>query len=255
MSLQVRQDGPVATLTIDRPEVRNALDLEVIEAMEAALDRLESDGQTRVIVLTGAGDRVFCAGADLAATAAHPEGRREAVRRYAGLLARIRRADRPVIARVGGHCIGGGVGLLLACDLAVIGSHATISLPEGTVGMWPMMVGALLLRDVPRKIALEWALTGRRVHPEEALRWGLINRIAPPDKLEEELARLVVEVLKMSPSALRIGRRAWGDLAELPISEAMPGLADRLAALMETEDAAEGFSAFLERRSPAWKDR
>ncbi len=254
-SLEIVQDGPIATLRICRPQVRNALDLEVIAAMEAALDRLESDGQTRVIVLTGAGDRVFCAGADLAAAAFSPEGRREAVRRYAGLLVRIWGGERPVIARVGGHCVGGGVGLLLACDLAVMGTHAAISLPEGTVGMWPMMVGALLLRDLPRKRAMELALTGRRLTAEESVGWGLVNRAVAPQDLDGAVAQLAAEVLKMSPSALRHGRKAWRELAGLPVPEAMPQLADRLAALMETEDAAEGFSAFLERRAPEWKDR
>jgi enoyl-CoA hydratase/carnithine racemase len=244
--------GPVTTLTIARPAVRNALDLATIDAIHNALD---AEAAARVIVLTGAGDKVFCAGADLAQVAGNPEGRRHAAAAYARLLSRLGSFDRPVLARVNGHCLAGGLGLLLACDLAVTVDDATFSLPEAAVGMWPMMVGAFLLRDVSKKQAMELALTGRKLSAEEAVAWGLVNRAVPRADLDLSLSTYTDAILARSPSALRIGRRAWSEAQALPLDAGLALLAERLGDVMDTEDAAEGFSAFLEKRPPHWKDR
>jgi enoyl-CoA hydratase/carnithine racemase len=245
--------GPVTTLTIDRPAVRNALDLATIDAIHAALD--SAAAQARVVVLTGAGDKVFCAGADLAQVADNPAGRLSAARAYARLLARLSAYERPVVARVNGHCLAGGLGLLLACDLAVTVDDAGVSLPEAAVGLWPMMVGAFLLRDLPRKQALELALTGRKLAADEAVAWGLVNRAVPRDGLDAAVTVFTDALLARSPAALRLGRRAWRDAAAMPVDEALALLAERLGDVMETEDAAEGLDAFLQKRTPTWKDR
>lgn len=246
------QAGEVTTLTLDRPQVRNALDLATIDALHAALDDARD---ARVVVLTGAGDKVFCAGADLAEVAGHPAGRRDAAKAYARLLGRLARYERPVIARVNGHCLAGGVGLLLACDLAVMADDATIALPEAAVGMWPAMVGAFLVRQIGRKRALELALTGRKVAAAEAEAWGLVNRVAPRGDLDRHVAEWAEAILARSPSAMRIGRKAWVDAQALPIEAGLALLAERLGDVMDTEDAAEGFGAFLQKRTPTWKDR
>ncbi|MDP2306445.1 MAG: enoyl-CoA hydratase-related protein [Pseudomonadota bacterium] len=244
--------GGVTTLTIDRPAVRNAIDLATIDALHAALDAAVD---ARVIVLTGAGDKVFCAGADLAQVAADPLGRRVAAGSYARLLGRISSFERPVIARLNGHCVAGGVGLLLACDLAVMVDDASLSLPETAVGMWPAMIGAFLLRDLPRKQAMELALTGRKLTAPEAVGLGLVNRAVPRVDLDSAVATYTDAIVARSPSAARIGRNAWRQAADLPLDEALALLADRLGDVMDTEDAAEGFVSFLEKRTPTWKDR
>ena len=246
------QAGPITTITLDRPHVRNALDLETIAALHGALDLAVG---ARVVVLTGTGDKVFCAGADLAQVATNPEGRREAGRAYAKLLMRISSFERPIVARLNGHCLAGGVGLLLACDLAVMPEDSILSLPETAVGMWPSMIGAFLLRDLPRKIAMELALTGRKVTAAEAVSLGLVNRAVPRADLDAAVATFTDAILARSPAAARIGRRGWRDAADLPLDDALALLAERLGDVMDTEDATEGFLAFLEKRTPTWKDR
>lgn len=246
------ESGEITTLTIDRPGVRNALDPATIDALHAALDAAKD---ARAIVLTAAGDKVFCAGADLAQVAANPEGRREAARAYARLLGRIATNERPVIARVNGHCLAGGVGLLLACDLAVMVDDARVELPEAAVGMWPAMVGVFLVREVGRKRALELALTGRRLAAEEAEAWGIVNRAVPRPELDIVVRDLTTAIAARSPSAIRIGRRAWTDAQPLATEVALERLADRLGDVMDTEDAVEGVTAFFEKRTPTWKDR
>lgn len=253
--ITVDHAGAVARITLDRPEARNALDAEAVLGLTAALDRLAHEPGLRVVVLTGAGDRVFCAGADLAALAHDPTARRAAGRAFARLLARITSFERPIIARVNGACLAGGMGLFLAADLAVCTPKTQFFLPEGNVGMFPMMVGALLRRVVGDRVALDLALTGRKVDASEALRLGLVNRVAAEGALDAETDALVDAVVRMSPSALRIGRAAWRHAADLPLPAALDHLADQLGDLMETEDATEGFLAFLEHRTPQWKDR
>lgn len=247
------RNGPVATFTLDRPAARNALDLTTIDALCAALDANATDPGLRVVVITGAGDKAFCSGADLAGLAANPGQRREAGRRYAHLLATVRHYPRPVIARVNGACMAGGWGLLLACDLAIAAKTATFQLPEVNVGMWPMMVGAFLVPLVGRRKALELAITARKLDANEAARLGLVNEVA--EDLDAATDALVNTLLRASPSALRIGRLAWADAEGVAASEAMPMLAEALGDLMETEDAVEGFTAFFEKRPPAWRDR
>lgn len=247
--------GPVARLTLNRPAARNAIDLDSIEAMMNALDTLEAAPGLRVVVITGEGERVFCSGADLAALAGNPGARRAAGRRYGELLARIAAFPRPTVARLNGACVAGGMGLLLACDLAVAAPHATLSLPEGNVGMWPMLVGALLRRAVGERIALDLALTARKLDATEALRLGLVNRVAGDAGLDAELDGLLATLVRQSPSAHRIGRKAWRDAHDLPLAEALDLLAVRLGDVMDTEDATEGFLAFLQKREPEWKDR
>ena len=255
MSVKLEKRGAVLHITIDRAPVRNALDMAALEGLQEALDQLDSDPELRVGVLTGAGDRIFCSGADLAAIAGSGLSPAEAMHRYAVVLGRILACRRPLIARLGGHVLGGGVGLLLACDLAVVADPVQISLPEAAVGMWPMMVGALLLRDLPRKQALELALTGRKLSAMEALKLGLLNRVVPPAELDDQVGALCDAVQRMSPSALRLGRAAWQrSLGQSP-EHALVELAAALGALASTEDAAEGMMAFFEKRTPQWKDR
>jgi enoyl-CoA hydratase/carnithine racemase len=255
MSLLCEENSQLATLTINRPQSRNSLDLETIEQFLVELDRLAALPDLRAVVITGTGERVFCSGADLSAVAMHPEGRKEAMRRYAALLKRLACFERPVIAKVNGHCLAGGMGLLLACDLAVAVDSAQFSLPESAVGMWPMMVGAFLVRELPRKLALELALTGKKLSGAEAVGLGLINRVVPAESLDAAVQELCGSLIRQSPLAVAMGRKAWQEAAALPVGEGLELLALRLGALADTEDALEGMLAFLEKRAPVWKNR
>lgn len=247
------RSGVVGTFTLDRLAARNALDLDTIEQMVTALEANAADPDLRVVVVTGAGSKAFCAGADLAGLAGNPEMRAHAGRRYAALLTCIAGYPRPVLARVNGACMAGGWGLLLACDLAVAADTATFQLPEVNVGMWPMMVGAFLVPLVGRRVALELAMTARKLDAAEAQRLGLVNRVAAD--LDGATDTLVAELSRVSPSALRMGRAAWGEVAGVSAAMALPTLAERLGELMATEDATEGFLAFLEKRPAVWRDR
>jgi enoyl-CoA hydratase len=249
------EDGQ-ALLTIDRAEARNALSAEVVAALSDALRRAEADAAVRVVVLTGAGARVFSAGGDLQAMGqdgflAGHEGRR----RYGLLLEQLASFPKPTVARVNGHALGGGLGLVCACDLAVAAEHAELGTPEVDVGLFPMMVLAWLQRHLGRKRALEMVLTGARLKAEDALAWGLLNRVVPADALDTATATLVQQLARKSQAVLALGKRAFRRAEGLPLEAATELLAAELSVNLTTEDAAEGVLAFLSKRPPVWKDR
>ena len=258
------EEGPVrsqvedgqALLTLDRPAARNALSPEMVQALRAALARAESDPAVRVVVLTGAGDRVFSAGGDLGSM---PEGgylAGHALRReYGALLEALAGSPLPTVARVNGHALGGGLGLVLACDLAVAVDSAELGTPEIDVGLFPMMVLAWLQRHVGRKRALELLLTGDRLKADEALRWGLLNRVVSRAELDATTRALAARVAGKSRAILALGKSSFRTAEDLALPQAMDFLAGQLTLNLGTEDAAEGISAFLERRPPSWKDR
>lgn len=246
-----------AVLTIDRPKARNALSARAMSQLIDGIARAEADPEARVIVLTGAGDRVFCAGGDLSAMAGADEGEptQDVRRRYGLLLRRLRDAYRPTLARVNGHALAGGVGLVLACDLAVAVETAELGLPEVEVGLFPMTVMAFLRRHVGPKRALELALTGQRLSAREAVGWGLLNRAVPAAELDAEVASWASKLAAKSAAVLALGRRASAAAEDLPLPEAVEYMGSQLAANFAMEDAAEGVSAFFEKRKPEWKDR
>jgi len=249
------EDGQ-ALLTIDRADARNALSAEVVEALAEGLRRAEADPAARVVVLTGAGTRAFSAGGDLAASGqdgflAGHDGRR----RYGLLLEHIAGFPKPTLARVNGHALGGGLGLVCACDLAVAADHAELGTPEVDVGLFPMMVLAWLQRHLGRKRALEMVLTGARLRAPEALAWGLVNRVVPGAELDGATRALGRVLAAKSQAVLALGKRAFRRAEGLPLEAATELLAAELSLNLTTEDAAEGVSAFLSKRPPAWKDR
>ena len=259
------EEGPVrsqvedgqALLTIDRAAARNALSPEVVQALRAALSRAESDPAVRVVVLTGAGDRVFSAGGDLGTMSDEGGflGGHALRRAYGALLEALACSPLPVVARVNGHALGGGLGLVLACDLAVAVDSAELGTPEIDVGLFPMMVLAWLQRHVGRKRALELLLTGDRLKAEEALRWGLVNRVVPRAELDGATRALAARVAGKSRAVLALGKASFRGAEDMSLPQAMDFLAGQLSLNLGTEDAAEGISAFLERRPPRWKDR
>ncbi|XXF75772.1 enoyl-CoA hydratase-related protein [Myxococcaceae bacterium GXIMD 01537] len=248
--------GGQAFLTIDRPRARNALSPAVVAGLTAALERADADPEVRVVVLTGAGEKVFCAGGDLGSMGeggflSLHEGRRA----YGLLLRRFQDVRKPTVARVNGHALAGGLGLVLACDLAVAVEAAEFGTPEVDVGLFPMQVTALLQRHLGRKRALELVLTGERIPAREALALGLLNRVVPAAELDGAVGALAGKLAGKSQAVLALGRRAFFAAEDLPLAPAMELLASQLSLNVLTEDAAEGVVAFLEKRPPKWNDR
>ena len=245
--------GSAAWLTIDREERSNTLDGATLDLLMAHLDRAESDPAVRAVCLTGAGSQVFCAGADLAALGGGDAA--AAPMRYARLLQRMRSFGKPLLARVNGHCLAGGMGPMLSCDLVYAREGIRIGVPEVTVGLFPMMVAALLLRDGVRKKVLELVYTGDGITAREAEAAGLVTRVVPDGELDAAVEGALGRIAGNAPRAVQLGRRALAEAEGLPFDRAVELLSQRLGEVLQTEDAAEGLRAFLDKRAPRWKDR
>jgi enoyl-CoA hydratase len=250
--------GAAVWLTIDREDRRNALADDVIEGLLEGLARAAGDDDVRVVVITGAGERAFCAGGDLAGNLAPDRGRAESHERrgrVAVLLRALSDHPRPVIARVNGVALAGGFGLMLACDLAVAADDVEVGTPEINLGLWPYMVSAVIARNVPRKIALEMMLTGRRFKASEAERWGMVNRLVPRAELDAAVDELAAALSKKSPLILRLGKESFRRMQDMAFDDALSYLNSMLTVNLESEDVAEGVGAFFAKREPQWKGR
>ncbi|HEX2575116.1 MAG TPA: enoyl-CoA hydratase-related protein [Aquihabitans sp.] len=255
--IAVSVERHVATLTIDRPDKRNALSWSAMAELRRAVADAKADPEVRVVVLTGAGDRAFCAGADLAGMA--DGGGYADLHDARGELARLFRdlweLGKPTVARVRGYALAGGFGLALACDLVVVADDAVFGTPEIDVGLWPHMITVPLTRSMPPKVALELMMTGRRVDAAEALRIGFVNRVVPaegPGGLDDAVADLTGTLAAKSPLALRLGRDSFYGAWDLAAEDALRFLHPLLTVTASTEDAAEGIAAFREKRPPRW---
>lgn len=249
-------EGGTARLTIDREAARNALSPLVVQQLIEGLERADADAAVRCVVLTGAGQRVFCAGGDLGGMTGDGflsghEGRRG----YGLLLQKFQQVKKPTIARVNGHALAGGIGLVLACDLAVASADAGFGTPEIDRGLFPMMLMALLQRHLGRKRALELVLTGDRLTAQQAMEWGLVNRVVPAAELDTATKTLADKLAGKSQAILGLGRRAFFTAEDLPLGQAVEFLASQLSLNVLTEDAAEGVTAFLEKRPAKWNDK
>jgi enoyl-CoA hydratase len=255
-AVSLRLEGPVAFLTIDRQAQRNALSPQVFDGLFAALNEIEDTSATRVAVLTGAGTKVFCAGGDLSSMSQDGflEGH-EGRRRYAHLLLRLQQLRKPTLARVNGHALAGGLGLVLACDIAVITRDAQLGTPEIDRGLFPMMVTALLQRHLGRKRSLGLLLSGQRISAEEALQWGLVNEAASAADFDARVGHWCQVLAAKSLAVLRLGRRAFYAAEDMPLEAALEFLSSQFSLNVTAEDAAEGVAAFLDKRSPRWNDR
>ncbi len=249
--------GPVAWLTLDRPDFRNALSEQAMREISAGIERAEQDAAVRSVVLTGAGEKIFCAGGDLSTMSGEGGflGGHDSRRAYGLMLKRIQDCRKPTIARANGHVLAGGLGLLLACDLAVAADSAGFGLPEIDRGLFPMQVIALLQRHLGRKQAFWLTMSGTRLTAPEALALGLVNRVVPAAQLDAALGELTQKLAGKSLAVLALGKRAFTTAEDLPLPAALEHLASQLSLNVLAEDASEGVSAFLEKREPHWKDR
>jgi len=254
--LEFAVDGAIARATINRPDRRNAMSVDVMRGLREAVQHLEDDVNLRALVITGAGERAFCVGADLAGmagegVAASHEGR--------GLLADLFRdmwrSGKPIIARVRGYALAGGFGLAMACDLVVASDDAQFGTPEIDVGLWPYMITVPLLRVLTVHQAFDLMSTGRRIDANEAQRLGLVNRVVPAAHLDATVDELARVLASKSPLTMRWGKRSLYRASEMSADAALEYLQGMLSLTIASEDAAEGVSAFLEKRPPVWKGR
>jgi len=244
----------IGTVTINRPDRRNALSADVTRGLRRAVQALGGDDDVRVIVLTGAGDQAFCAGADLAtmgsgAAALELHDERGQI---AALFEDLWSAGKPTIARVRGFALAGGFGLALACDLLVAADDAVFGTPEIGVGLWPLMITVPMLRSMSPKRALDLMLTGRRVDASEGERLGFVSRVVPVADLDTTVATLAGTLAGRSPAAVRLGRDAFYRVVDQAADTALSYLHAQLTVLASTDDAREGMAAFIEKRPPRW---
>jgi enoyl-CoA hydratase/carnithine racemase len=251
--LLYRVEGNIAHLIINREQQRNALSGEAISLFLKYLDAAETNEDIRVILITGTGDKAFCSGADLGGTAGGEI--KEAFGNYARLLKRLAGYSKPTVAKINGYCLAGGMGLMLACDIVISRNDTKFGTPEVIVGLFPMMIGALIYRNVLRKKAMEMVLMGEKLSSDQALEMGLITRAVPSQKLDAEVEQTLNSLAAKSPVGIKIGKEAFYTMADMPFEEAVDFLSVKIAEVAATEDAREGITAFLEKRKPVFKGK
>ena len=242
-------------IVIDREERRNALNEAVAQQIEAGLDQAEADRSVRAIVLTGAGEKAFCAGGDLQPAADGTPFTIDVAdpRHYvARLLRRMDSCRLPLIARVNGHALAGGFGLVCACDVVVAREDALLGVTEVKVGIFPMMILPFLLRVVPYRTMMEMCLSGEPMTAAEAARDRLVNYAVPAAELDARTDWLVDRIVTKSPTGIRLGKQALSKIREMSTDAALEYAQFMLANMARTKDAREGFTAFNEKRAPDW---
>jgi enoyl-CoA hydratase/carnithine racemase len=251
--LAVELRGPVLWLTITREERRNAMSHGVLAGMAQAIAQAQSERSVRAIVVTGAGSKAFCAGADLQSAQAFTTDYSEPHGHLAQLLRVAKASYVPLIARVNGACMAGGMGLLAMCDLAVASSHAVFGLPEVKVGVFPAQVLSVLQHLIPRRTLVEMCITGEPISSAQALEYGLVNYV--DEDVDAKLAWLLARMLGKSPAAVRRGLYTMKKVEAMAFEESMAFTESQIALFTLTDDAREGQKAFQEKRKPVWAGR
>jgi methylglutaconyl-CoA hydratase len=252
----IEKRGPVLWITINREERRNAMNDAVCDAIAAGLAATSADPELRAVILTGAGDKAFCAGADLSAgSGSFKYDYSKVGLAFVKLMKQARDLTLPLIARVNGHAMAGGMGMLGMCDMAIGVDNARFGMPEVKIGVFPMQIMAVLQRLIPSRKLYEMALTGEPVTAAEALELGLLNYVVPAAELDTKLAWLLSRLLDKSPTAIRRGKYAMRVSEQLNFDQSAVFMEAQIGTLALTEDAAEGRAAFIEKRPPVWPGR
>jgi enoyl-CoA hydratase/carnithine racemase len=250
--IKVGRAGAVETITLSNPQRRNAIGPQMISELVCALGDARASDDVRSIVLTGEG-RAFCSGGDFGgASVESMSGGSGDPRDFVDLLLALYRSDKPVIAKVNGDALGGGLGLAAASTFSVASTAARLGTPEIDLGLFPMMIMAVLGRHVPRRRLIEMMIFGEKINAEEAVRVGLVNQAVAPDELDAEVGRLTDRIAGKSAVAIRLGLRALAAQDDLDLEQALPLLRARFFECLATDDAREGLLAFVEKRAPKW---
>jgi enoyl-CoA hydratase/carnithine racemase len=245
-------DGPVARFTLTREARRNALTTDILRGLEQAFAAVEADRSVRALVLTAAGDKAFCAGADLQGDAFEIDPS-QLYGRLADLMRASRRLSVPVIARVNGACVAGGMGLLAIADLAIAHERAVFGLPEVKIGVFPAQVLAMLKTLVPRRTLNEMVITGETIDAQAAMAAGLVNQVTAD--LDGRLDGLLARVVDKSPTGVRRAVYTLKRIENMPFEEAAAFTESQITLASLTRDAKEGIAAFREKRKPVWPGR
>jgi enoyl-CoA hydratase/carnithine racemase len=250
-------DGQRATITLNKPDQRNPLGGGMLKDLLRAFTWARQEDDARVVVLTGAGDKAFCAGADLSSF--NPD--ENEVQRHLGrhlfveLFSLMQDLGKPIVGRINGHALAGGMGLATSCDILIASDNATFGTPEINVGVWAMMIQAVLVRNLPRKVLLEMLMLGERIDAARAKEIGLVSRVVPLAELDAAVADVATRLAKKSPIIMRLGRDAFYRTQDMEFRAALEYLQAQLSLVTLTEDTKEGVMAFFEKREPEFKGR
>ncbi len=250
--------GTTMVITINRPDQRNAFNAAVVAGIADAVRTAMHSGSHRAIVLTAAGEKAFCAGGDLGASADGAPFSVDAANPRNFLIELFKlmeTCELPIIARVNGHALAGGLGILAACDLAVAADHALFGVPEAKVGIFPMMIMPMLLRTVPLKKLMEMCMTAEPISALEAKNLGLVNHVVTAAELDARTDALVAKVSAVSPTAIRLGKHGFHAMRDMSLRQAWEFAELMLPTMAATQDAREGFGAFREKRAAVWTGR
>jgi enoyl-CoA hydratase len=249
-------DG-VATVTLNDPEKRNMLSGSMLSELVAAMEMARDSEEVRAVVLTGAGDKVFCAGADLGGFGADASliQKHYASDLFLEFFRLMPRLGKPSLCAANGHVLAGGLGLALSCDLVIAKEGATFGTPEINVGAFPYMIMALIYRNVPRKKVNEMMLLGDRIGAEDAVTFGLANKVVPAAGFDAAVADWAGRLASKSPLLMALGHDAMYRQEDMAIDDALEYLRSQLSLTFTTEDLREGVTAFFEKREPKWEGR
>ena len=251
-------DGSVATVTLNRPEQRNPLGATMLRDLAAAFRWCQATDEVRVVVVTGAGDRAFCAGADLGSFGGDGLSDLELFRSrdlFVDLFLLMSRLGKPIVGRINGHALAGGFGLACSCDILVAVDTATFGTPEINVGIWPMMIQAVLSRSIPRKVLLEMEMLGDRWTAAQLESLGVVNHVVTREQLDVTVGDIASKLARKSPAAMRLGRDSFYRQQDMDFESALHYLHGQFLVVSKTEDAKEGIKAFFEKRDPDFKGK